>query len=124
MWALRKLNLDWGATSSHRLNNMNKLDEFRLKAYENSVLYKDKMKMYHDEKIEKSEFVVGDLVLLFNSRLCLFPSKLKPKWTGAFKVTQVFPHRAVELDNKEGARFKMNRQRIKVYMGNRRVCKK
>ncbi|KAK4721441.1 hypothetical protein R3W88_011674 [Solanum pinnatisectum] len=72
MWALKKLNLDWGATSSQILIDMNELDEFRLKAYESSVLYKEKMKKYHDQKIEKSKFVAGDLVLLFNSWLRLF----------------------------------------------------
>ncbi|XP_049394646.1 uncharacterized protein LOC125858920 [Solanum stenotomum] len=34
-----------------------------------------------------------------------------------FRVTQVFPHGAVELENKEGTSFKVNGQRIKVYMG-------
>ena len=31
--------------------------------------------------------------------------------------TQVFPHGAVELEKKEGARFKVNGQRIKIYLG-------
>ncbi|XP_049381233.1 uncharacterized protein LOC125845742 [Solanum stenotomum] len=102
MWALKKLNLDWGAASSQRLMDMNELDEFLLKAYEISALYKEKMKNYHDQKIEK---------------LRLFPSKLKSKWAGPFRVTQVFPHGAVELENKEGTRFKVNGQRIKAYLG-------
>ncbi|XP_049342873.1 uncharacterized protein LOC125807185 [Solanum verrucosum] len=117
MWALKKLNLDWDAASSQRLMDMNELDEFRLRAYERSTLYKEKMKKYHDQKIEKREFVIGDLVLLFNSRLRLFPGKLKSKWTEPFRVTQVFPHGAVELENKEGTRFKVNGQKIKVYLG-------
>lgn len=117
IWVLKKLNLDWGAALSQRVNDMNGLDEFCLKAYESSALYKEKMKKYHDQKIEKREFVVGDLVLLFNSRLHLFLGKLKSKWTGPFRVTQVFPHGAVELENKEGIRFKVDGQRIKVHMG-------
>ncbi|XP_049360999.1 uncharacterized protein LOC125825730 [Solanum verrucosum] len=117
MWALNKLNLDWGAASSQRVNDMNELDEFRLKAYESSAFYKETIKKYHDQKIEKREFIMGDLVLLLNLRLRLFPGNLKSKWTKLFRVTQVFPHGAVELENKEGIRFKVNRQRIKVYMG-------
>ena len=58
--------------------------------------------------------MVGDLVLLFNSRLRLFPGKLKSKWTGSYTVTQIFPHGAVELETKEGVRFKVNEQRIKI----------
>ena len=59
--------------------------------------------------------MVGDLVLLFNSRLRLFPGKLKSKWIGPYLVTQLFPHGAVELESKEGVRFKVNGQRIKIY---------
>ena len=72
------------------------------------------MKKYHDNKIEKREFMVGDLVLLFNFRLRLFPGKLKSKWTGPYLVTQLFPHGAFELETKEGAQFKVNGQRIKI----------
>ena len=61
--------------------------------------------------------MVGDLVLLFNSRLRLFPGKLKSKWTGPYTVTQLFPYGAVELETKEGVRFKVNGQRIKIYLG-------
>ena len=81
--------------------------------------YTNKMKKYHDNKIEKREFMVGALVLLFNSRLRLFPGKLKSKWTGPYLITQVFPHVAVELKAKEGVRFKMNRDRIKLYFGHK-----
>ena len=76
------------------------------------------MKKYHDNKIEKREFMVGDLVLLFNSRLRLFPGKLKSKWTGPYMVTQLFPHGSIELETKEGLRFKVNGQRIKIYFRN------
>ena len=31
--------------------------------------YTNKMKKYHDNKIEKREFIIGDLVLLLNSWL-------------------------------------------------------
>ena len=71
----------------------------------------------HDQKIEKLEFVMVDLVLLFNSRFRLFPQKLNSKWICPFIVTQVLPHGAIELENKEGTRFQLNGQRIKVYMG-------
>ena len=63
MWAMKKLNMDLNEAAKQRLNQLNELDEFRLKAYESSALYKEKMKKYHDQKIEKLNFVVGDLVL-------------------------------------------------------------
>ena len=52
--------------------------------------------------------MVGDLVILFNSRVRLFLGKLKSKWTGPYLVTQLFPHGAVELETKESVRFKVN----------------
>ena len=57
------------------------------------------MKKYDNQKIEKCDFVVGDLVLLYNSRLHLFSGELKSKWTGPFWITQVFSHVSVELEN-------------------------
>ena len=56
-----------------------------------------------------------NLVLLFNSRLRLFPRKLKSRWSGPFRVKQIFPHGAVELSNKENETFKVNGQRLKPY---------
>ena len=53
MWAMKKLKMDWSEAAEQRLNGLNELDEFRLKAYESSALYKEKMKKYHDNKIEK-----------------------------------------------------------------------
>ena len=61
--------------------------------------------------------MVGNFVLLYNSRLRWFPDKLKSKWTGPYLVTQLFPHGAVELETKEGVRFKVNGQCIKIYFG-------
>ena len=50
--------------------------------------------------------MVGDLVLLDSS-----------KRTGPYSINQVFPHGEVELKTKEGVRFKVNRERIKLYFG-------
>ena len=59
--------------------------------------------------------MVGDLVLLDSSRLHWLPGKVKSKRTGPYLITQVFPHGAVELKIKEGVRFKVNGERIKLY---------
>ena len=48
-----EVKMDWSEAAEQRLNGLNELDEFRLKAYESSALYKEKMKKYHDLKIEK-----------------------------------------------------------------------
>ena len=50
MWAMKKLKMDWNKTVEQWLTGLNELDEFRLKAYESSALYKENMKKYHDKK--------------------------------------------------------------------------
>ena len=47
----------------------------------------------------------------------MFLGKLKFKWTGPYLITQLFPHCAVELENKEGVRFKVKGKQIKIYLG-------
>ena len=47
----------------------------------------------------------------------MFPGKLKSKWAGPFLITKVYQHGAVEFENKEGAKFTFNGQRIKIYLG-------
>ncbi|PIN25886.1 DNA-directed DNA polymerase [Handroanthus impetiginosus] len=117
-WAIRKLNFDVQAVGEKRLLQLNELDEFRLQAYENAKIYKAKTKRWHDKKIVERRFEPGQYVLLFNSRLKLFPGKLKSYWFGLFRITEVFPHGAVELENENSQnRFKVNAQRIKHYWG-------
>ena len=47
---------------------------------------KTKQKKWHDQRILRREFKVGDQVLLFNSGLRLFPGKLKSKGSGPYIV--------------------------------------
>ena len=52
MWAMKKLKMDWNEAIEQSLTMLNELDEFILKAYEISAVYKENMKKYHDLKIE------------------------------------------------------------------------
>lgn len=88
-----------------------------MEAYENAKIYKGKTKIWHDSHIQPYIFEPGQLVLLFNSRLKLFPGKLRSKWIGPFKVVQVFPYGAVELEGNSHEIFKVNGQRLKPYLG-------
>ncbi|XP_070045608.1 uncharacterized protein [Nicotiana tomentosiformis] len=100
MWALKILNLEWDVAANLGVEQLNELDEFRFHAYSSSSLYKDKMKYLHDKYIRNKEFKEGDLVLQFNSRLRMFPGKLKSKWSGPFEVVHVTPFGALDLKNK------------------------
>nr|XP_009764300.1 PREDICTED: uncharacterized protein LOC104216041 [Nicotiana sylvestris] len=118
IWVLKRLNLDWAEATNLRLTQLNEMEELCFHVYESAIVYKKRMKFVHDKKILKREFKSGDLVLLFKSRLKLFPGKLKLKWSGPFKVVDVSPFGAVELESEDGLRtFKVNGQRVKHYLG-------
>ena len=55
-------------------------------------------------------------MLLYDSKLCLFPGKLKSRWTSPFVIHQVYPNGAVDLLNsKDNKIFKVNGKRLKPY---------
>ncbi|RDY12047.1 hypothetical protein CR513_03209, partial [Mucuna pruriens] len=60
-------------------------------------LYKQKVKKFHDQKILRKDFHVGQKVLVFNSRLKLIASMLRSRWDEPFVITNIFPHGAVQL---------------------------
>ncbi|XP_060202114.1 uncharacterized protein LOC132630557 [Lycium barbarum] len=100
------------------LLQLHELDEFRLGAYENAKLYKEKTKRWHDKHIQHREFVPGQQVLLFNLRLRLFPGKLKSRWSGPFVVTRITAHGAVEIQTMDGVcKFLVNEQCLNRYWG-------
>lgn len=75
--AIKQLNFDSGLAGEKRKLQLNELEEVCNDAYESSRIYKDKTKAFHDSKILHKEFYTGQKVLFFNSRLKLFPGKLK-----------------------------------------------
>ncbi|GJR26233.1 reverse transcriptase domain-containing protein [Tanacetum coccineum] len=91
--------------------------EQRDQAYENSLIYKEKTKRFHDAKIKNRVFNVGDQVLLFNLRLKIFSGKLKSRWSGPFTIVQVFLYGTVELSQNSRPNFKVNGHRLKHYFG-------
>ncbi|CAL2280276.1 unnamed protein product [Prunus armeniaca] len=116
-WAIKKLNFDIQAAGAKRKLQLNELEELRHEAYENARIYKEKTKKLHDQAISRKTFVTGEKVLLYNSKLRLFPGKLRSRWTGPFLVTQVSPHGAVEIQNMStGTQFKVNGHRLKHYL--------
>ncbi|XP_075504493.1 uncharacterized protein LOC142541930 [Primulina tabacum] len=104
-------------TGDERVLQLNEMDEFRLDAYENAKLYKKKTKHWHDQNIVHREFVVGQMVLLYNSRLKLMPGKLRSRWSGPYTITQVFPYGTVEITSEATEAFKVIGHRLNVYHG-------
>ena len=76
------------------------------------------MKLYHDKKLVKKAFSPGQYVLRFNSRVKLLPGKLKSKWSGPFRVKDVRPYGAVEIEDPvKNESYVVNGHRLKLYLG-------
>ena len=88
-WAVKLVNFDIKSAKERRSIQIHKLEEIRHLAYERTKIYKEKTKAYHDKRIISRSFEPNDQVLLFNSRLKLFPEKLKSRWSGPFTIKEV-----------------------------------
>ena len=51
MWATKKLNLDFQYAKEKRLLQLNELEKLRNEAYDSAIIYKDRTKPWHDQKI-------------------------------------------------------------------------
>ncbi|XP_051144095.1 uncharacterized protein LOC127260406 [Andrographis paniculata] len=119
-WAIKYLNFDLLSAQEKCTKRLLDLTEFRYLAYESAKLYKKMMKFYHDRKLKKKEFAEGSKVLLYDTRLHLFPGKLRSRWTGPYIVRQVLPSGAIRISNvdnpKESDSFLVNGARLKPYI--------
>nr|GEZ25834.1 reverse transcriptase domain-containing protein [Tanacetum cinerariifolium] len=116
-WALKHTNFDLKIAGDHRKLQLNELNELRDQAYENSLIYKERTKKLHDDKIKNRIFNVGDQVLLFHSRLKIFSGNLKSRWSGPFTISEIYPYGTAKLIHPDGCNFKVNCHRLKHYHG-------
>nr|GFA70973.1 reverse transcriptase domain-containing protein [Tanacetum cinerariifolium] len=91
-WALKHVNFNLKTAGDHQKLQLNELNELRDKAYENSMIYKERTKKLQDSKIKNRIFHVGP-----------------------FTITQVFPYGTIELSQPNGPNFKVNGHRVKHY---------
>lgn len=101
-WAIKTLNLNYIVASEKRILDIHELEELRLDAYENAQIYKERTRQWYDKRISRKKFNEGDVVLLFNSKLKLFPGKLRSSG-------------AVEIKSKSKETFIVNGKRLKHY---------
>ncbi|XP_022855888.1 uncharacterized protein LOC111377072 [Olea europaea var. sylvestris] len=97
-WAMKQLNMDLSAAGEKRLLQLNELDAFRMEAYENSKLYKERTK---------------------KGTTCIFRGerKLRSRWSGPYTVMKVLPYGVIQVSHKTKGTFTVNGQRLKHYWG-------
>ncbi|RDX77645.1 hypothetical protein CR513_42197, partial [Mucuna pruriens] len=98
-WAVKQCNLAYDQAGKQRKLQLQELNELRLEAYENSRIYKQKVKQFHDQQILRKEFQVGQKLIA--GKLCSRRNRL-------FVITNVFPCGTVELKD-------ANRLQIKLF---------
>ena len=115
-WAIKKLNMDLERAGLKRFIYLNELEELRNDAYLNSKIAKERSKKWHDQMVARKNFQQGDKVLVYDSKLHIFPGKLKSRWIGHFTIHKVYPNGPVELLNSnERQTFQVNGHRLKPY---------
>ncbi|XP_072054273.1 uncharacterized protein [Arachis hypogaea] len=123
--AIKEFNLNLGGAGIERKLQLAESECLRLEAYDNSRLYKEKMKAIHDKNIRRREFRPSKLVLFYNSRLRLLPEKLRSRWEGPYQVEKVEPYGVYHLRHPSSSDiFKVNGHCLKLYHGEQRKSTK
>ncbi|XP_021636687.2 uncharacterized protein LOC110632683 [Hevea brasiliensis] len=108
------MNIDECGT--HRKLQLQELEAIRNYAYKDMMIYKAKTKASHDRRLRPKEFEVGQRVLLYHSRLRLFPSNLHSHWLGPYIITNVYDYVVVEIKSETTEKmFKVNGHHSKPY---------
>ncbi|RVW26592.1 Retrovirus-related Pol polyprotein from transposon 17.6 [Vitis vinifera] len=90
-WAIKKLNMDLIKAGEKRFLDLNEMEELR-----------------NNE---------GQKVLMYDTRLHIFPGKLKSRWIGPFVIHRVYSKGVVDLLNSNGKdSFRVNGYRLKPFM--------
>jgi hypothetical protein len=55
-WVIKEMNLDLDAAVVKRRIQIRELEEMRLKACENAIIYKERIKRWYDKRLKKKEF--------------------------------------------------------------------
>ena len=96
---------------------MNELDELRRESYESSRIYEERLKLFHDKNIVKKTFEPHQKVMLYISRLHIFPGKLRSRWIRPLIIKVVYPYGAVEIENPDNEKiFKVNGQHLNPFL--------
>ncbi|KAJ9545011.1 hypothetical protein OSB04_024718 [Centaurea solstitialis] len=103
VWALKKVHLNDIASGRERLISLHELEELRSLAYENSKIYKEQRKKWHDAHLKEVKvFKEGDKVLMYQTRFKFSPGKLKSRWIGPYVVLKAYPSGYVDLMTERG----------------------
>jgi hypothetical protein len=95
-------------------DQLNLIEEKRLKALCHSQCYKKRMATAYNKKVKPREFKEGDLVL---KQIRGGDGKFKPNWEGPYVVKEVYSGNAIRLKDMDGEEHSepINAQYVKRY---------
>ena len=125
MGSIKQLNFDFKTAGEKIILDLSLLDEWRNQSYQNARMFKEKVKIWHANKIKRKEFKVGDQVLLYNSRFKFSIEKLASKSKGPLVIQEVCRSRAIRLhSDMKGKPHVVNGQRLKPYIAEKSFIRK
>ena len=100
-----------------RLLQLQKLEEDRMYALEETEKQQAKRSKKYNAKMKPVVIKEGDLVLMFDSRYMLFPGKFHTRWIGPFTAKKIYPNGSVQLEDMDGDELetRINGSRLKKY---------
>ena len=117
--------MDLKIAGEYRKRQISKLEEWRDKAYHSASIYKERTKRWQDKRLKPKVFNPEDKILLFNSRVKLFGhGKLHNKWLGPYFVVNTSPHGAITIQDDDGNAYKVNGQRLKLFLDHNKAPNK
>ena len=66
-WAIKQCNMNLEEAGAHQKLDLQELEEIRNETYENALIYMESSRAFHDQQISRKTFVVGQMVLLYQS---------------------------------------------------------
>ena len=106
LWVLREVELEEAEWVRARYEQLNLIEEKRMKAIRHGQLYQKRMIRAHDKKIRPRQFQEGELVLkqILQNRQDL-RGKWSPNWEGPYVVKNAFSWGALILTEMDGKEF-------------------
>ena len=100
-----------------RLLQLIHLEEERFIVGFHQNVAKQRKKSWHDRHIKNKKFLVGGLVLMYDSKFFKHPSKLKMHWLGPYVVKEITNGGVVKLEKIDGTEVKglINGSQLKPY---------
>jgi len=112
-----KLDMDIPSTQKEISNQLNSLDEYRMKALFNIEVVQQHRKDWHDKKFKNGKFKEGDWALLYDSIFKDFKVNIITMWLWPYIIEICHDNGSVQIRtmDEEGITLLVNGFRLKFY---------